>query len=415
MGKFYILKILIAPFQVAIILLVRNTGAERKKNILKDSFFLKKSLRIINEIRLLELLRLGESRYVMNEIKCFRGKKSYLSCYLEAYARKKQGYMDEVTRGLFEFSMINSPAIFRNIFAFRYVEFLREMGVVKSEKILEYDDLISRWNIFSKVRYSKLCLELASAAVENQQYNIAEHWFNKNPRNFEILKNYLPLRFFLQNKYSILDEEDLKSMRNIVQPSMSLRNLIVKNKNSYCIVGNSPNVMGKKMGKRIDSYNLVIRFNNFSTSEDYIEDIGSKTDVWVRMLPTSLITQKPNRNMKLIVFTGANSLNRSISKHDSLFGLSRAGYNIDFFEKDIFFELQKKIGAPPSSGLVICYTIFKILGDISSRDVYGLSMGEEFSKYNSYHCSDKEAKPADRHRWEKEKEIFKSMGLCQLS
>jgi len=49
---------------------------------------------------------------------------------------------------------------------------------------------------------------------------------------------------------------------------------------SIAIVGNAPSELGKGLGKEIDSYDVVIRFNNYSTEAQYIGDYGTKANVW---------------------------------------------------------------------------------------------------------------------------------------
>lgn len=47
------------------------------------------------------------------------------------------------------------------------------------------------------------------------------------------------------------------------------------------IVGNGPQEIGKGRGKEIDSYDIIVRFNNFNL-DGFEEDYGSKTDVWCK-------------------------------------------------------------------------------------------------------------------------------------
>jgi len=52
-----------------------------------------------------------------------------------------------------------------------------------------------------------------------------------------------------------------------------------KNPQKVLLVGNGTSILDKKLGKEIDSFDTVVRFNSFTTKgyEDYT---GSKTDIW---------------------------------------------------------------------------------------------------------------------------------------
>ncbi len=49
---------------------------------------------------------------------------------------------------------------------------------------------------------------------------------------------------------------------------------------SIAVVGNAPSEIGLKNGIEIDSHDIVIRFNNFSTEKKYSKDYGIKTNIW---------------------------------------------------------------------------------------------------------------------------------------
>src|SRR5690606_31863547 len=51
-------------------------------------------------------------------------------------------------------------------------------------------------------------------------------------------------------------------------------------KSTICCVGNGPSILNVEAGKKIDSYDCVIRFNNFRV-RDFEKNVGERTDVWV--------------------------------------------------------------------------------------------------------------------------------------
>lgn len=55
--------------------------------------------------------------------------------------------------------------------------------------------------------------------------------------------------------------------------------LILKPQARVVLVGNGPSVLGSRLGSVIDSYDEVVRFNNFQTS-GFEVDVGRKTTLW---------------------------------------------------------------------------------------------------------------------------------------
>jgi len=49
---------------------------------------------------------------------------------------------------------------------------------------------------------------------------------------------------------------------------------------SIAVVGNGGSLIGSDSGEKIDSCDIVIRFNNYDTSLKYRKDVGRKTDIW---------------------------------------------------------------------------------------------------------------------------------------
>jgi glycosyltransferase involved in cell wall biosynthesis len=49
---------------------------------------------------------------------------------------------------------------------------------------------------------------------------------------------------------------------------------------SIAVVGNAPCELGLNKGREIDNHDIIIRFNNYSTSNEFIKDYGEKTNVW---------------------------------------------------------------------------------------------------------------------------------------
>jgi SAM-dependent methyltransferase len=57
------------------------------------------------------------------------------------------------------------------------------------------------------------------------------------------------------------------------------RPLVIPNKASVVLVGNGPSALSSSLGKLIDSFDEVVRFNNYKT-ESFEASVGSKTTLW---------------------------------------------------------------------------------------------------------------------------------------
>ena len=66
------------------------------------------------------------------------------------------------------------------------------------------------------------------------------------------------------------------------------------------LIGNGPSALNGKFGKQIDSFDLVVRINNFVT-KGYEDFIGSKTDLWIHN-HTLDIKKEIEENIETVVF-----------------------------------------------------------------------------------------------------------------
>jgi len=59
---------------------------------------------------------------------------------------------------------------------------------------------------------------------------------------------------------------------------------------SIVLVGNGPSLRGSKLGKKIDEFDEVIRFNNLNII-GFEEDVGKKTTIWITYNPEKKFTK----------------------------------------------------------------------------------------------------------------------------
>ncbi len=66
------------------------------------------------------------------------------------------------------------------------------------------------------------------------------------------------------------------------------------------LVGNGTDAVSREAGEQIDSFDVVVRFNNFKI-EGYEKNVGTKTDIWAtRMCDTIDHTGKDENDFKII-------------------------------------------------------------------------------------------------------------------
>lgn len=180
--------------------------------------------------------------------------------------------------------------------------------------------------------------------------------------------------------------------------------LIVQNKGSICVVGNSPCEKGRENGQKIDEHAVVIRFNNFSTSLRYATDYGTKCDVWSRLPGYSEIVHRT-------AFTPLMTITRDPLKWRIADGHNMA---IEHMKRnavlvatpiDVVWDLYAKCGAAPSSGLMTLAWIRSILGSLSGVSVYGFSLNDQKDGVTQYFMDRPRAGPSP-HDWDSERKIL---------
>lgn len=175
-----------------------------------------------------------------------------------------------------------------------------------------------------------------------------------------------------------------------------------------CVVGNSPKEIGLGKGKLIDSYDIVVRFNDFST--EYPNDYGIKTNVWVRASNDNVLEtleQKNNCKFDLIIVRSYHKNNEK-----SLNFYMNQQYNYLVLDVSYEDELSKKIKAIPSTGLLFLYIMKKLKLKV---DVFGFDFFNDKNnvKYKTQHYynykKNKISKgiKLSKHKWKNELIFYK--------
>lgn len=320
-----------------------------------------------------------------------------------ALSRRATGKVDELTIEILRASVDKAPTLLKNYFAFKYISILRETRRVRLSELAFFNAILASPKTLYLDFYHRACLELSAEYLCQSSCVDAKKWYLKGSASSIVASSYLALTYYFNESFN------KPEVSKLVVPGKSLIDILKEAEGSICVVGNSPDVVGSEAGEWVDSHDVVIRFNNYNVGPEFVKDIGIKTDVWVRMLPTPLIKRNVQGGLDMVVFTGPNAVHRAINKWPEVIKISSQVENAVFFDINLFFELQSMIGSPPSSGLMVCFTIYRTFGSLSRNQLLGLTVNGSVGEGGVYHYSDGNAFAAPRHNWKKEALIYDEM------
>ncbi|WP_304333629.1 glycosyltransferase family 29 protein [Brachyspira innocens] len=163
---------------------------------------------------------------------------------------------------------------------------------------------------------------------------------------------------------------------------------LIKGK-TIAVVGNGPQEIGKGKGKEIDSYDIVIRFNNFNI-ESFAEDYGTKTNIWIRNNQTEDVSRKFD-----IMCCWEIDLDRTLLTNDKIYNEIYNDLNNDNFITsylDSYMHsrhMKTDYRVPFTSGGIILNYIYHLKKEyneeFSYKNVYGFSFLNNDLSYNNYH------------------------------
>ena len=189
-------------------------------------------------------------------------------------------------------------------------------------------------------------------------------------------------------KASVVFDSLNRSIANRVFESM------VSAGKSVALVGNGPSDNKKKLGKEVDSHDVVIRINNYARGE-YEEDFGRKTDIWVKA-SFSAIDHNSVRYPSGLIFYADELTRRAIFP-----GYLEAMYEetkrmpVECFAPGFRKGLTRRYGGAPTTG----FTLIQWLKGLHIRylDVYAFSFLDSIAtkKYLSFDGSSPDATAHD--------------------
>ena len=282
------------------------------------------------------------------------------------------------------------------------------------------DQLMNNDESWSK-EVNQIWLVIACSLLERKDYYRLEklliRYISKHGEK-DIYK-YMPLSVYVCNdiKFDIKDELIKMSAAVFVRFNKSIKRNVIFNKlknRTIAVVGNGPSEIGKGLGKEIDSHDIVIRFNNYST-EGFEEDYGTKTNIWVRGSGASdVINREVISNYDLVIFEGDYYHLPIIPKGhpEVLFDYLKQNTAMAYFDCQTHQTLKEYSGIEfPTSGLVTIWAIYLMKDAIRKLDVYGFAFRQEIQNgIATHYFNDRTAQVAEErskvHSLDKESEII---------
>lgn len=165
---------------------------------------------------------------------------------------------------------------------------------------------------------------------------------------------------------------------------------------SKCIlVGNSSNILNKKLGSYIDNFENVARFNRFRI-KDFEEDLGTKCTHWV--LNYKLTTDNRNYLVKNLPSIKSNTTNL---KQALILTTAGDKGQINKIKKQtdiqvVYKRFKPPFGSKPTTGFL---AIKYFLEHFSKLTLIGFDFGKSNHYWGNHTISDMPGK----HEWDKEK------------
>lgn len=296
-----------------------------------------------------------------------------------------------------------------------------------------YRTILSSWN---KDGCSENLISILRLIYFNSKYwdlNYKDIWLiyiccllKKQDKNtaLKVLHHYV-LKFGLSNIEQFLPVAKLAVLNGInsesIEYAAQLFDMFELNKNnswldslinkSIAVVGNGSQLQGLGKGKEIDSHDVVIRFNKFTT-KGFEEDCGKRTDIWV-----TLSTLKENLevdNLDFIIL--ANHYDYWTHKVDLKFTkqIIKNNSNIHIISKEIMEDARNYLGTDfynPTTGCALILCLYKKFRNLDNVDFYGFGfLNDKFKPLDHYYTkvSKRHSKKAqEMHSFEEESRFLK--------
>lgn len=166
---------------------------------------------------------------------------------------------------------------------------------------------------------------------------------------------------------------------------------------TVAVVGNSAALLGARRARAIETAHCVVRFNHWKAEA---EDVGRRTDVWVRS-PLDIRAEDspaPAPAPRWVAVSGPEMDCRRPEWHGWTTLNGRPLLSVPLH---VWRTLVRKLDAPPSAGLLTLAWLRSIRGCWDGIEVYGIGYAG-----GRYHAAKPGHRPSHRHDWKKESVIL---------
>lgn len=214
-----------------------------------------------------------------------------------------------------------------------------------------------------------------------------------------------------------IENEKIKKAAYICEVILHNKNVLSSyiNGKSVAVVGSGPGELGKGKGREIDSYDVVIRFNDYETKK-YEQDYGSKTEIWVRNIDIENGGCKARldevNNFDVIILEASVWRFKIPEIFLNTFYQYAKNPQVKFCMLQYRDEMIEEMGGFPTSGGLMLYNLAVEKNQTNAKvGVYGFSFKEGVSKELKHYHESIYRESNLHHNLKIEKEFLKKMFL----
>lgn len=228
-----------------------------------------------------------------------------------------------------------------------------------------------------------LCLEFEKGNYEQVKVGLKAYY---DKFGESLIEEYLPLAYIAHS---------IGITNTLIEKSAAIFSHLEENRKNdtfynyingrkFAVVGNSPSILGTGAGKKIDSCDVVFRMNTFAMKKEHKKDIGSKTTAFVDNANFATIDHKNHvecDNYELI-YIPYDFWHIAVSQFcspqkfiNSLYEIiTEKKKTVCSFEPSYSAELKERLGViSPSAGIIILWHIYRRIGRLDRKWVYGFT------------------------------------------
>lgn len=225
-----------------------------------------------------------------------------------------------------------------------------------------------------------------------------------------VISNYMIKNKLTENE-KIINASRLYEIFDEAEKNEILSNYL-KNK-KVAVVGNGPCEIGKNKGKEIDSHDVVLRFNDYSTNSEFEQDYGKKLDIWFFgiALDPNMIDRADFSKLKYLLVPPFKTRCFTEAFTNKMLEIHKKGIIIDSITTKCLAEASESINTNfPTAGFVWLEYLDSIIGK-ENINIYGFNFLDEnvdCNELDRYFTKREAIKCHSWHNFAKETEFLKA-------